>query len=290
MPRPPGLNPFQEINFITNYYLIGCTPDFWLFVEFAKEPAQDLLMLLLLPDLQDIGQEIFDPKKGRRRRPGRHGRKSRRRIGFPDTSSMIGQKVRGTINPANVVKYTPLRYVFPVVNIIEGVTFTAAVIEGVSSTLYSGHLGNISVDRNECKELDRIRRYDETPQTQGGSGPPLDPIILRKLDFVRNFQSNNSFIRHATKPYTVAFSMLVTPTQDLQNMHATIALGDGGTNVKYTGDNFTFQFGDVRRMTVSGDYEAGETCNFGFGDRFGFYRVLSAEILAYTTADFPWPW
>lgn len=290
MPKPPNPSAFDQLNFIVNYYLIGCTPDFWLFIEFAKEPAEDLLLLLLLPDLEDIGQAIFEPKKGRKRKPGRHGRKKRRGIGIPDTSDIIGQKARGAINPADVFKYSPVRRVFPLYNLVEGVNFGAAVVEGVTDTFYQGHLGNISVNRNDCQELDRIQRSDDTPQVQGGSGPPLDPILLRDLDFVRNFGSGNMFIRHDTKPYTVSFNMVVQPTQEDPDNHASAALGSGGTQIKYQGNRNDFAGLETRTLRINGDYEAGEVCNFGFGERFGFYRVLSASILAYTTADFPWPW
>jgi len=290
MPRPPKPDSFSQINFITNFFLVGCAPNDWAFIEFAQEPAQDLAWLILVPEPFDIGQEIFDPKKGRGRRPGRRGRKRRRTVAIPDAAEIIGQRVRGTINPGNIIKYSPVRYAFPLLNLVEGVAISVAVIEGLTGVFYEGLLGVIKIDRSNCKELDRIARSRDTVGTFGGAGPPIEAVGLPDVDFVRNFGSSDFSVINTDKDYTIAFSATLEATQDDHRYEASVALGTNSTTKRAQSSIVPMANRRAFTFDVAADFKAGEQAVWGIGDRFGFYRIREANILAYSTADFPFPW
>lgn len=290
MPRPAKPDSFSQINFVVNYALLGCTPPSALFVEFAKEPKNDLAALILLPDLQDIGQVIFEPKKERKRRPGRRGRKNRRRFNFPDTSDMIGTRARSILNPFDVIRLSPVRYLFPLINLYEGVTFTVALIEGFTGIFYEGLLGVITVDPFNCRELSRLKREQNSFQVAPGVGPPIWSVFLNDLVASQDFQSENAFCFLADKSYVAVFSCQVRSTSPRPGEGARAALGTSGNNIREQSSFISTEDGEWHTLDVSADFAAGETCVWGIGNRFGGHQVRNANILAYSTADFPWPW
>jgi len=290
MPRPPKPDSFSQINFVVNYALLGCTPPTALFVEFAKEPKDDLAALILLPDLQDIGQGIFEPKKGRRRRPGRRGRKNRRRIPFPDTSDLIAQRVRARLNPFDIFRLSPVRYLFPLINLYEGVTFTVALVEGFTGIFYEGLLGVITVDPLNCRELARLKREQVNLLVAPGAGPPIWPINCNDLVAVQDFSTGPAFCTLADKDFVAVFSCQVQSTSPRPGEGCRAALGTSGNTFREQSSFIPTEDGEWHTLDVSADFSAGENCVWGIGNRFGGHRVRNANVLAYSTADFPWPW
>lgn len=290
MPRPPNPNSFTQINFIVNYALLGCTPPFWLFVESAKEPAQDLLLLLILPDPVDIGQAIFEPGKGRRRNPARHGRKKGRGVRFPDTSDMIGKRARAILNPGDAIKYSPVRRLFPIVNAIEGLNFGVAVIEGLSQVGFDGLLGSFKLDPSSCDDLEIVQREAEFQQAQGGAGPPIDAIPLVKLvknvGFIQSFLS----VTNTDRPFTANISVTLRPNTWTPQDKVSVALGPNVFDIRAQSSVVTFNGQETKTIDVSADFEAGETCVWGLGERFGFFQILEARFLAFANDGFPWNW
>lgn len=288
MPKPPNPTFFDKVNFITNYALLGCTPPFFLFIECAQEPAQDLLLLLIAPDLEDIGQAIFEPKKGRRRNPGRHGRKKGRGLKFPDTSEMIGQRVRGIINPGDVIRLSPLRYLFPLLNIYEGINFFAAVMEGVTDVFFEGILGVISIDRNNCKDLGRFVREIGEPLLAGGAGAPFFPVEHRIPIAERDFPNSQIIAFNRNKDSTVHLAMTLRPTSPVAGAEVCLALATTDGRIRYQSRTHRFAGTESVTLDVTGDFRKGETFSWGLGPRNGFFLCTSGRVFGYTLAELPW--
>lgn len=289
MPRPPDIDALGKLNFVVNYFLHGCTPPIFLFCQFAQEPAKDMLLMFLLPDLTDIGQAVFDPQHGRRRKPGRHGRKKRRGGGFPDPSDLIGQRVRGVINPHNALKFGPVNWAFRIWNRVEAVNFTCAVIEGLADTAYSGLLGVLETDPFHCKEFARMVRTDTVPQLGGGAGPPIWPIAVSDLEASTGFTSTQFQCRAFKGAYVVHFSCTLEYAGFDFAGEVSVALGVVGGVRREISQVATLNFGDTITLEVSMDFEEGEAAEWGLGNRFGFFTCVSRQVVAFGKADIPWP-
>jgi hypothetical protein len=288
MPRPANPDEFAQINFITNYYLLGCSPPTAAFFEFAREPTEDLAFLLFAPDLFDIGQEILDPSKGRRRKPARHGRKRPRFPGLPDTSAMIGGRLNRAANIGAAIRLTPLRWILPLWNIYEGVTFTVAVLEGVTDIFFTGILGVVTIDNNNCKDLDLLRRSRDTIQVIGGRGPPVLPINLPILDKNKGFMQTQSICRHTTKPYEVMFQARMKNRFGDPDYGMALALHNLTTGEIHESRYKEVPGTNIIDFDVSAQFGPNEVCSWGVGTRLGFFEVIEANVIAYSLADFPW--
>lgn len=289
MARPPDLDALGKLNFITNYFLAGCTPPVFLFCQFAKEPAMDLGLLFLLPDLTDIGQAVFDPKGGRKRKPGRHGRKRRRRIGLPDPSDLIGQRARGVLNPHNALKFGPVNFAFRLWNRYEAISFTAAVVEGLADTGFQGLLGVMSVDPDHCTEFLRLVKTDTDPEFAGGIGPPVTPIRVKDIEVNTGFTTSHYTCMSMLGDYTVHFTMTLAYHSSDGPGWVSIALGIVGGGGRVLSPVRDVQDGDVITLTVSRSYKAGQACEWGLGSLKGFFTCLSRQVVAFSNSGIPWP-
>lgn len=289
MPQPPDIPDFAKINFVTNYALLGCEPPVDLFVQFAKEPAKDLALLFLLPDLVDIGQAIFDPKAGRKRKPGRHGRKKRRLPGLPDTSDLIGQRARAVLNPHNALKFGPVNFMFRIWNRFELVSFTAAVIEGVTDIGYEGLLGVLSANPNFCREFARLVRTAPEPFTDGGVGPIPAPMQITELQHSEGFSSTPWECVSSRGPFVVALQVTIMNTSETRTIRTTMGLwGDGPGPIDETPSR-ELAPGQTRTFEVWGKAKKNEVVRWGPGEREGYFLVLEANLVAFSEADVPWP-
>lgn len=290
MPRPPSFDGLDEFKFIVNYFLAGCEPPFDLVVDFSQEPLKDLLCLILLPDTEDIAQSIFEPKKGRKRKSGRHGRKRKWRTGIPDTSDLIGQKVRGVVNPDDIFNFSPIRKAFRFWNLMEGVNYSAALLDGITDVGYETLWGICEFSRTHCYEFPRMSRSKETPQFAGGVGPIPLPISAPIIDFSNGFTSANSVCRCPTQPYSVAVNMTMRNNSETDDQEMTAALGVVGGGLK--AESYRATIGPMSEVTlsVSADFEPHQTAEWGLGSRSGFVSVTECNVLAYGQSDFPLPW
>ena len=288
MPTPPKLQAFDDMRFITNYLLAGCGVPSWLFVEFSQEPAADLAMLILLPDYEDIAQEIFDPKKGRRRKPARHGRKRKRRIGFPSADDMIGQRLRARLNPGNVLNIGLFRRAFPILNIYEGINFTAAVVEGFTDVYFEGLWGVLQADPTFCTEFSRLMKHDDFRQVIGGVGPPLQPVNIDIVDMNTGFFHTRNACRDRHEPYICNFTAFVVNNRTDVVASGNLALQNTTTGEFHESAGFVLQPGEAKSLEVMGKFGANEWCAWGFSNMGGFIDVYDRQILAYENVALPW--
>lgn len=290
MPRPPDIDDFAKVNFIVNYLLMGCSPPFFLFCEFAREPTEELALLFMLPDFTDIGQAIFDPKKGRRRKPARHGRKKPRRRGFPDPSDLIGQRARGVLNPGNALNFGPVNKAFRIWNAYEGIAIAAAVLDGVTSIGYEGLLGVLTIDPTHCREFARLVARDDSVWLTGGAAPPVIPVDIDHVEVSVGFIYAQSGCRLDASDYHVNYRQVVHNGDPTESIEVSIALGVPGQGARWQSTVRTLGPGETVVMNIDGAFAAGELCEWGCGQHLGFPVFLSREVVAFGKSDIPWPW
>lgn len=288
MPKPPPLQAFDDLKFITAYFLAGCSPPFWLFVEFSQEPAKELALILLVPEFEDIAQAIFDPGKGRRRKPARHGRKRKRRIGFPSADDMIGQRVRGKLNPGNVLNIGLFRRAFPILNIYEGINFAAAVIEGTTDIGYEALWGILEADPNHCREFRRLSKTADWKATVGGVGPWLQPVNINTVVFNSGFSNTDTACRNRFGPYQVNFSCWAVNNRTDVSTEGRIVLENTTTGERFEGTEYELQPGESKFLQVSGGFGIDEWCAWGFNVDHHFIDVYQRDILAFETQNLGW--
>lgn len=290
MPRPPGYDPLNELKFITNYLLAGCEPPYDLFVEFSQAPAKDLAMLILLPDLVDLGQAVFEPSKGRRRRPARHGRKRPHIPGIPDTSDILGQKVRGWVNPHDALNFGATRAAFRIWNAYEGVAFSAAILDGLVDIGYETLWGVLSVDPDHCTNFPRLSRQRNTGFLVGGAGPPIWPVPLDILDFATGFFGANTGAVQFEGTASVTLSLTLMNAGTLDNVRGQAALGVIGGGVRAESREVYLGPGEIADVEVNAEFDAGENFEWGVSSRTNNPVVIRGSVLAYVKQAFPWPW
>jgi len=276
-PRFPQWKDLTAVNFVTEAFLVGCTPNIGLFLEFAKEPAQDLLLFFLLPDAFDIGQAIFEPKRGRRTKPARHGRKRRRGAGIPDVNDLIGGKVRAVANPYNAIRLTPFRYLFPILNIYEGINFGVAVIEGLTDVVYSGMLGALLMRPNNCRELGRYYAYMPSESTESfNTTVAVSPTVLNV-----NFDNSLWTCRYPLSDYYIGFQCEIMPSApgDVLDVQPVLKNLDG--EIIHSGGVSTIRHGTWTTITVGGDFPEDEWCEWGVSGTGGFLKMREKMVLAF---------
>lgn len=289
MPRPPDIGAFADMKFITNYFLAGCSPPFHLFIEFSQAPAKALLMLFLIPDLEDIGQAIFDPKAGRRRKPARHGRKRRRVPGVPDVSDIIGHRVRAEINPYNALDFGPVNKAFRIWNKYEALSFTCAVIEGLTNVGFEGLWGVLKSDPNHCKDFHRLCKIDEDFFIVGGVGPPLQGVAIDTVEFNNGFNNSLFTCRSRFGEYTVNFNAFIFNYSYDVTAYGSLALQDLETGEIYRSPPFELGPREGTSRQVNAKFPGANSCAWGVADMFNFVAVGDRSIVAYDIQQIPWP-
>lgn len=289
MPRPFDPNLITGWKFITNYFLAGCNPGNLLVIDTNTEPEKDLALLFLTPDISDIVQEVFDPSRGRKRKPGRRGRKKPGGRGGLDISTIIARPIRAAANPFNALKMTPLRYVFPLWNIYEGLSFTAAVVDGLSDIGFDNLWGVLSVDPSQCSDIGRMERNSNFSQAIGGLNPPIAAGNAPNLIQQQQFTSIQSACSH-NKDFHVAYEC-VAVNRFLGPVKGRLVLGTDPDTIVHWGDTVELNPGDAEPVGVSGTFDGGQTCYWGWQQMSpNFVALNEQQVIAFSEADWPWDW
>jgi hypothetical protein len=288
MPKPPEIDGFEDIKFITNYFLMGCVPPTYVVVDFSKEPLADVAMLICTFDWSDIAQEAFQPGGQRNRRSGRHGRKGPPAFGSLDPNEVVGAKIRAKVNPTDFMKHSPLRRIFPVWNAYEGVAFTAAVAEGFTDVGFESLWGMINVSPNHCREFARFSRQkteEDGPQTVAAAGPPLNSFNCETIDFVNGFVTFPSGAQYfgGSWAVTVSATLWVPPTAN-PPVKGRLAIGTSALNIKDESGLYDLDVGDTITLNIGTGMESGETALWGLTDRESHIMVMQASAVGYKLA------
>jgi hypothetical protein len=288
MPRPNRPDEFKQINFLVNYFIQGCSPPAQLFLEFAKEPAADLALLILGLDAGEVGESMLDSKKGRTRKPGRHGRKRGLYVGLPDPNDMVAQRLDRAGVITDIVRITPLKYVIPLWNVWEGITFTAAVVEGFTGTFYEAILGVVTVSEDQCTNLDFIRRRSDFLGVIGGPSPSFEPINCNVLERSFGFVGSRFGCRNVDKPFRVNFSIRIRLSQPDPSWFFKIALYNATKDIVEEASIVPGGSTAWKNRSVSMAADPGDEIQWGWSENVGFAEYLDAEAVGYSIFNYPW--
>ena len=291
MPNQHDPSIWTAAKFVTNYWLAGCDFKPYLIVDLNSEPQRDLVLLILTPDLSDIAQEVFDPRGGRRSKPNRRGRKGRGRKGSLDPSTLIGRAIRGYANPFNALRAGPARFFFPLLNIYEGVAFTAAIIDGLGDIGFEHLWGIIKADPNDCIAMPIVERSEPPGAIVGGLNPPIAGVRLNTPILNTGFTSWDLFVS-CDQDFFVEFQGYVK-TEFGTNVKGELVLGPDYDTIRATSGNIDCTPDSYQFVSVSGQFSAGEECRWGWHQNSGgFVRLNDLNAIGFglnALPDLPWP-
>lgn len=278
---PPGVGAFDDIRFVTNYLLAGCTitPD--LIFELNTDAAASLAVMLVTFDFQDIVQGFFDPKSSRKTRPARHGGKRRPINGIPDINDFIGQKVKVVEMNRAIQKLPGAKFVLPGINIIEGVTIAAFVAEGVTDIAFDNLIGLLELNPNHCREFPRWKRDRIEPQIIGGAGiGGFDSINLDQKQVVTGFVSEGR-TANTDKPWACAFQCVLHNDRQQGPLRGAVEIrGLDGVTYATTGD-IELGEGETESYALSASVPPNVPITWGWKIGGNFSLCLSASGLGY---------
>lgn len=237
-------------------------------------------MLILAPDIEDIVQDIFDPAGGRDKGPSRRGRKKGGRRGSLDISTLIAQPIRGAVNPHNALRFSPARYVFPIWNVYEGVSFTFALVDAFNDTLYESLLGVFEYDPNNCQELIMMSRTNPDPDIIGGPIGVVNTISCEQLNAQNGM---TSFSGASSCPYAsqIGFAALMY-NQDNTAKSGHLAIGNGDQVPVAMTPEIILQPGESEFASISYEWDDAAVSTWGWVPTSGgFITALDGEVLQF---------
>lgn len=277
----PDREDLFKFNFVLNFLLAGCVPPFYLFIQCAKKPLIRLVALFASFDAEDIAQAMFAPGHGRRRNPGRHGRKHGHGGGIPDINDVIGEKLRfdDVVDP--IAEFPGYRFAFRVLNAYEGVAFTAAILDGFTDIGFEGILGVIKTDHQTCQEFNRMARHASDWVRVGGIGPNPDPINADVLEFSLGFFDNRFGTRCQTSNYSCAVSATAVNTGGGGLSEGRMVLYQNDGTIRGAGAWVTIPPLGQASVSASGSFPAGEDCFWGWQHAGNSVRLDGFSVVAF---------
>lgn len=219
MPRPPQLDELDELSFITNYFVQGCTIPPWAIAEFSRKPAKDAFLLMFMPDLADVVKGWLRPKHGRKRKPGRHGRKRPWRKINLDINDMIGSNAPGHGDIYPGIDLPGARMLFRLSDHWDNVAWTGAVISGLSDIGFETLHGFISSHPEYCPDYAFCNASNFDGEAMVGVAPWATPFGWTKIDSFQNWEPPRPFVTGTVRSdYTLGWSAEIE------------ALSSGGTD------------------------------------------------------------
>jgi len=282
MPRKPGINVFDQINFVTNFIVAGCGPKRDLIIELQTEAATDLLLLLLGIDMQDVVQGFFDPRRGRNTKPHRHGRKRPPRPGFPDISDEIGRRVSVPEIGENFEKLPGARYLLRGINAYEFVTIFAIVTEGIADIVFDNILAILRLNPEYCVEFPRFQRSVE------GGGPIIvpgggnQPMQYWDLDFALGFGTNPASATCLVSRWAYSAQATVVGTGPPGNWITLdfVVISNTRGVIARAGERVV-ESGEVSEFTVSASADPNEFLSVDWVVSGGTAEILGGTVVGY---------
>jgi len=288
MPRTPGFGGFTELRFITNYYLLGCSPPFDLVIETSKEPGLDLLLLFVGFDPEEWFQTLFEPGRGRGRAPSRKGRKRKPQLGIPDWNAYFAGRARQALPGFNGINIGPSRWLFRLWGAADFVNFTAAVLEGVTDVAFAHLWGVFKVDPNNCAQLGRFGRSLGSPIVVGGGGLQLWPINMQIDEFSQNFGGVTAFTAEPNfAPGVVSFSIGFRNAQTVPVRGRLCFFSPSLQILKESGE-FNLDPGDIAFGSLSMDVAQGQPVAWGWRTGSGSINIFEGASTGFLTSAVPW--
>jgi hypothetical protein len=282
MPEPPRFRDFTEINFVISYALLGCGPSPWLVWQVAKRPLTRLAILFFGLDYFDMAQALFAPKGGRKRLPGRKGRKRRRpRPGLPDINDFIGGQGNPEKGPLFAIPLGARSFGFQLFQAYEGISFFMAVIETGQDAAYEGMLGAILVDPSQCQDLARILRTIPNPYGVGYFGVSPYPLAFPEPEFQQGFVSHNTWVQCTEGHANVAVQVVVTPGENVSSAEGRVRLRNTDSGALAFSEWADLQPGDTQTLNASISVGPFDIVELSWELGHSVMEILSGQVFGY---------
>lgn len=285
-PKPPRLNGTIAAKFMTNFFLQGCEAPFWAFVQGAAPAVGKLAQIIILPEAEDIVQEILDPNGHGEKRPARHGRKGKGTKGIPPYREASMSQPKSRINPTTAFRTTGLRHIFPVFNMYEGLNITSAIAEISATGAVDSIWGIIQSPGYKCEGLEYLYRKRNDPQTFAALGGDYAAGNFPALIQNRGFSSSTAFgwlnIDREFITYVKGTARGRTPYTSLDIEIALWSDRRGYLDTTFLGD---FDQGEEVEWVLTADCEPMENIQFRVKVGYGFIDMDFMELFAFATVD-----
>tara|TARA_Y100001951_G_C11292471_1_gene273178 strand:- start:1523 stop:2398 length:876 start_codon:yes stop_codon:yes gene_type:complete len=281
MPIPPDHDSHFQIQYVTNQLLAGCTPPSHLIVQFAKEPGLDMGALFLPGNWQDIVQGMFAGKKGRGTNPARHGRKRGKLPGIPDVDERIGKRLGSAELAAAARKLPGFKLAFGLLNVVEGVNFSAAILDGLTETGFAAMTGFFEVQPDACKDFARFERDGVKGQIIGGTGGKLDPLFLIDQAYSNKFNDGYLGCTLNTGPFAASISATIHNDNPINNLKGSVVIVNNDTGEMDSSSQATIGPGETFFGQASLEARAGEQLSWFWKADEGHGKCLQSNAIGF---------
>ena len=287
MPRAPDLPLEANLAYMVNYFLSGCGYPPYIFFDFVKEPALDLALLYLEPDLQDIVQGMVDPGSKRGKKKGRKGRPKSKSKGIPDISDLIGDYIGGKLGTGNLLNFGAGRFAFKLLNIYERITWTLAVVDGFSDLAFANLWALTQIDPDYCREFPQYHRYSTDLQSNTSSPDLFEQSILSGQDVVNQFFTTPVGARINSTHSSHVFQAAVQAWTLGNGIEIAACLRNETTNENKVGGSTYLDAGEWGHVSVSATIDPGDTVVWGYITSGGIFMEGDRDCTGF--GDLPPP-
>lgn len=283
MPKPPSFDDLSEISFITNYFIQGCFPPYYLVAEFSKEPIKDLILLMILPDMEDIVKAWLRPRMGRQRTPRRHGRKRPGRGLTLDPNELVGGRFRARYPEWEGIKLPGSKALFMISDVVDRFNWTFALIEGFTDVGFETLWGILSAHPEHCPNFSGFSRQSTGFQDWLGAfgGTPL--IGMNQLDYAQNWPANGPvYFTHTGSDWTLAAKATVFATAGEFANNLSMRIFDVQGNEKARGHTINLEEGDSGSLAVEYEAQSGEELYVGYGGAAYSCSAVDINIMGFS--------
>jgi len=284
VPKPPDHGDLFELKFITNVLMAGCAPPFDVIVEFSEEPGIELFMLLAGFDMFDILQGMFEPVKGRRRKPARHGRKRGRIRGLPDANDEIGRRLTPRELKEAFNRLPGARVAFRFINFTEFIGMGAAILEKSGDIAFNPFWGMFENDDLICYDLPRLSRTRDSFFIIGGLGPNPWPINIAPIDFNHGF-FDSPFHTNCGVNCGVGLRATLWNNDLTSPRQGSLILGEPTTGTVWAESSWrTIGPGETISIDVSATVPAGHEVHWMYRNEGGAIQATDVNVLVFGEA------
>jgi hypothetical protein len=225
---PPWLH---RVQFIAFYAMNPCDAEMSLYVEMAKAPVGRLAAFILIPSVNEIVENFFQPRGLRSKRHGRKGRKGGRKGTpiIPDVDDMVARRLPGYEDVAGRPIGSGTRWVIHGINAVDRIVFPLVLVDQITNTIYDTIIGVIESDKATCPTIGRMLRHANSSLTTGIFGWTAEN--LPTLKYTHNVDTPNGFVAGVgAGTFSVTFSMKCTLFNDDPAAAGIRILSTGGDN------------------------------------------------------------
>jgi hypothetical protein len=203
-PVPPWLH---RVQFIAFYAFNPCDAEMSLYVEMAKAPVGRLAAFILIPSVNEIVENFFQPRGLRSKRHGRKGRKGGKKGVpiIPDVDDMVARRLPGYEAVMGRPIGSGTRWIINGINQVDRVVFPLVLVDQVTNTLFDTIIGVIESDKATCPNIGRMLRSKDSDIIISFFGWHSVPVgTIKYIHNINSPFSPSAFVLDGTYSATVS--------------------------------------------------------------------------------------